>query len=458
MTMPKVLNSTAKPAEGQPSRSSENRQSMSWGVIFNLVGTGSFAFIQLGVLVLIERLRGTEEMGRYSTAVAIVGPLYLQSLFQLRILQLTDGKNETDPSTFWSFRLVTSFSLGVMCLLLSCFLAQEYAPIVAALGLVRAFDAMSDLFQGEFQKRERMDCAALFMTTRSVFYGLAILLGITLFESSLGGVALAAIVSSVLFFLFEIPFYKQHFHRLGERMPRWVFHRKTMTRLILTTFPLSILATCNGLQLGLPRIVVSHLIDTRHAGVFTALSFPALAGGLLVAALLQTSLPRLSRIIAVENDQAVHRFLKRVILVCLTISVLNVVVMSICGNQIVRLLFSASYESYHSVILLMACGQSCLLLGLPAGLWLRASRKFRPVTISRLVSTIFHFLLSLLLTSHAGLKGAACAFFLSELLDAILVTSLAVYLTSKHRFRRIQFPEIQGLHDKSYRLEPVDQV
>ncbi|MBP2622492.1 lipopolysaccharide biosynthesis protein [Streptococcus oricebi] len=170
---------------------------------WNLMGNLSAAGVSVLYLMIVSRLTVANEADKFSLSYSIGNLWVIIGMFQVRNYQGTDVQNS---HTFASYFLARFISTTVMLVTILPYLQfsgynfSDLEPIKVAILLIlyRTCDAWSDLFQGQFQKHERLDIAGRSMTIR---YALStvILLFALLLTHSLSWSVFAVFIFNLIF-------------------------------------------------------------------------------------------------------------------------------------------------------------------------------------------------------------------------------------------------------------------
>src|SRR5262249_26846087 len=151
----------------------------------------------------------------------------------------------------------------------------------------------SDVIYGRLQVSDRMSVIGRSLIAKAV---LSIALpGVCLFLRPQSMVPVAATVApyAAVLLLYDIPKLRM---LTGRRfLAPGPLSMRALAALARTGLPLTIVATLVALHAAIPRLVVASRLGESQAGVFTALSYLAVAPNLLLVALGQASLAPLSR-------------------------------------------------------------------------------------------------------------------------------------------------------------------
>jgi len=154
----------------------KNNQPISTEKVYfwNLLGNLAFAGSSVLFTLIVTRMTSPMEADSFSLAYGIAAILVVVGMFQVRSYQGTDVHYR---HSFTSYSIARGLSLLLMVAVFFPYLfisgidfhESSKITIIALYVLFRMCEAISDLFQGMFQRHERLDIAGKSMTIRYSF-------------------------------------------------------------------------------------------------------------------------------------------------------------------------------------------------------------------------------------------------------------------------------------------------
>ncbi len=206
---------------------------------WNMLGSIGNALASVLFLAIVTRFLGNKESDTFSLGWAIAQMMLTIGTFQVRLFQATDVFGKYNFKQYLFFRYVT---ISIMILISGIYIifngySRQKAVIIGALCLFRATDALSDVYQGHFQQKERLDLAgkSLFCKTMISFgvFGSVLIYTKSLFFSCLS----MLMISIVSLFLFEFRYIKVSSVRV-DIQKKDHFEKGWFTGLFVTCLPL----------------------------------------------------------------------------------------------------------------------------------------------------------------------------------------------------------------------------
>ncbi len=423
------------------------RANFSWVLVGNVV----YAGCRWGVLVVLAKLGSPEMVGQFAFGLAVTAPIIMFASLKLRAVQATDAGNEYQFGDYLGLRLITTTLalLAIVGIVLLGGYRLELALVILAVGLVKVFETLSDVFYGLLQRHERMDRIAKSMILRGSLSLTLLSIGIYLTGNVFWGTAGMVIASALILVGYDLRsgalFMKPMPRSDGiaptgeddqpERL-RLRFPARTLARLAWLALPLGIITALNSLRTNIPRYFIEQYLGERELGIFVAIAYLMVAGNTVAHALGQAASPRLATFYAAGNSTAFRTLLLKLVGVGVLMGGGGVLAALVAGREILTLLYRPEYAERDLFVLLMiAAGISYVATFLLYGV--TAARHFRTqMPLFALVLGIL-VLACLWLIPSTGLYGVATALIIALFVHVVgSLVIVAHILYALHRSTR----------------------
>lgn len=398
------------------------RANFKWTFAGNMIS----ALGQWGVLTLLARYLGPEVAGAYGLGLALSAPILAVAMLQLRSVQITDTLAEHPFADYFGTRIV--WTAAAMLLIVSWAVAADYPAVqtfwvVLLVAAAKAFDSLSDIVRGVFQRHERMDYNSICLMLKGIG---AVLAAALLIQTDSVVVITAAVAGMYLitFVAYDLPLARALLRTsdapdpLHRRLaPR--FSARAIRQLSWIALPLGVVMGLISLQINIPRLSLEHFADLAALGYFTAIVYPVLAGQMIVNALGQSAAPRMARYF-VSDLPAYRRLLRKLLLVAGGLGLLLVLGIQILGEPFLRILYGPDFAAYHPEFVILAVATAVQLLSSCWGYALTSARKFRVQVVLVSISCAATAIAAILLVPEWGIRGAAWT---------VLITSIVTWIT-----------------------------
>lgn len=420
------------------------RRNFSWTFIGNLIYSGC----QWGMLVVLAKLGNPEMVGTFTLGLAVTAPVMMFSNLQLRDIQTTDAKNHYLFNDYLGLRLITTgLALPIILwITLATGYKGETAIVIILIGFAKGLESISDVFYGLLQKHEKMDRMAISVMMKGPLSLLMLSIGTYISGSIIWGVLGLVIAWACILLIWDIPSYRwliNKFTSEGEipdslegrtAKPRWQLG--TIRKLIWLSLPLGLVMMLISLNANIPRYFLEHSLGKKELGVFAALAYLIVAGNMIVSALGSAARPRLAKYYAGGNVSAYQKLLFQLVAIACLLGLSGILVAWVAGGQILTIVYQPEYAKYTELLIWLMVTAGIGYVSSFLGEGMTAARYFRTQIPLFIVVTSTSAIASFWFIPKNGLKGAAIALMIAEIVRIIF--TLGVIFHAVHRIQRYQ--------------------
>lgn len=410
------------------------RSNFFWTFAGNVV----YAGCQWGMLVAIAKIGSPEMVGRFVLGLALTAPVIMLTNLQLGVVQATDAKREYSFGDYLGLRIVATVVAVpvIMGIALASHRDTETVLTILAITIAKAFEAVSDIFYGLFQQRERLDRSSKSMILKGVLSLAAFAAALYVTRTILWGAVALAVVWATLLVVYDIPWGARLLradsaalpgtdHRRLRELVRPRFERPMLMKLVRLALPLGIVGMLMSLQTNIPRYFVEHFMGVRKLGIFAGVAYLMMLGRLLIIALGQSASPRLARYYADGNGRAYRWLFVRLTAIGVALGAAGILIVSLAGRQLLTMLYSPIYAQYANVFTLTMIAAGISYVALFVRNAITAARYFTVQMPLLIGITIVLTLCSLRLIPVYGLTGAAWALIAAAIVE--IVGNVAIF-------------------------------
>jgi len=413
------------------------RANFSWTFAGNMV----YAACQWGMLVVLAKLGTTEMVGQFALGLAVCAPVIMLTNLQLRAVQATDARREYTFGNYLALRFIGT-AIGLIIIMGIVVVAGyrlDTALVILAIAVAKAFEALSDVFHGLLQQRERMDRIGKSLMIKGPLSLVVLSLGVYLTGSVLWGVVGMAAVWVLVLVSYDVrsgALILGASDRIGENAasdgqgevsllrPRGDI--KTLAQLAWLALPLGLVMMLISLNINIPRYFLERHHGEAALGIFAALAYLRVAGDKVVAALGRAATPRLARYYACGDRASFRNLLVKLLLIGGLLGAIGVAVALSAGRPLLTFVYQPEYgeQIYVFVWIVVAAGIAYVASFL--GYAMTAARYFSiQLPLFALVAAA-SLVASVWLIPTYGLMGAALA-MLAAVLVQIVGSAAVVY-------------------------------
>lgn len=139
-----------------------------------MLGSGIYSLATVIFVMLAKRIVGEEAGARFYMAFTTGQMLLTIGYFEIRPFQVTDVRGQYKPEEYFGFRVLSSLAM----LFCGAGVGAVYAAngkadgagfgLIMILCILKMFDGIADVFEGEFQRNDRIDISGMSMAFRTM--------------------------------------------------------------------------------------------------------------------------------------------------------------------------------------------------------------------------------------------------------------------------------------------------
>lgn len=395
-----------------------------WNTAASLMS--SLAVVIMGVAIM--RSGATDSFARaqyglFTLALAIGQQYQTVGLYEVRTFHVTDVRRRFDFGTYLSTRLLTCLVM-VSLILLHSWNSSTKDPypaftVIAAMALLRIFDAFEDVYYSEFQRSGRLDiagkaCFARIFTTTFLWSGLYWVTQDLLVST----LVTFAVTCVVLVVAYGIPA-----RGLFTLIPS--FNLRGIGGILWECLPLFIAAFLNQYLANAPRFAIHSSLGDEELGVFAIIYMPAVAINMLSLFVFRPLLTRMALRWAEGKRAEFLSIVRRGLLTTAGAFIIVALVTYLIGAPILTLVFGTDVSGYVGELMVLVLAGALNAAGVILYYALATMRRLRAVLVAFLVAGATAYLVAPLLTRSYAMMGASLAYAATM---ALLATLFVVFM------------------------------
>jgi O-antigen/teichoic acid export membrane protein len=370
------------------------------------------------MLSVLAKLGSPSIVGQFALGLAIAAPVFMFTNFQLRAVQATDARSDYKFCHYFTLRFFATLVGLIVVFIISVAIRCDRVTrtVIVLVSITKALDAMSDVIAGLLQKEERLDRVAVSLMMRGVIsltaFGLIFAFSRSLVLSLIG---LTAAWLGV-FILYDVP-WGSRLIREGEGF--WSFQLQQIKSLLFLSMPLGIVISLASLNVNIPRYFLQHYRGSSDLGIFASLAYVVVAVNVIIGALGQAVMTRLSRLFAEGATIQFSHLVWKLEAVAISIAVLGIPVALFLGRSVLTLLYGPEYAQNVNVLVVLVAVTSVSAVGTFVICAVSAARFFRAQVPVNVLMVVTGVAACILLVPRYGLMGAALALMCSTIVSVI---------------------------------------
>ena len=408
--------------------------------VWNLLGNLAAAAVSVCFLIIISRFQTPAIADQYSLAISVGNLWVIIGLFQVRNYQATDIVDKFSFKSYYIARIVSTILMWITLYPYLVFIHYDLSSsfVISLTILILAYrtcDVWSDLYQGLFQQKSRLDIAGKSMFLRYLISVIILFVSLMIQKDLLVGFLLVVIFNIFFIFGFDIKFSKL-FHSSNNRRTFSIYNLRQGFSILKDCFSLFIYGFLINLIFNEPRIIIAQqlLSQKMQSGVqrdFNILFMPVFFMSLCILVIrpLITSLAEKRQ---VGEMVQFYSIIKKIFVFLILVGFLTTLVSYLIGTPVLSLIFGVDLNSYQLELTILVFSGILYSTALVFENILTIYRKHNLLLIVYIIMYIASLLLSKPLIISHGILGACISFMLVMVL--YVIGGFSLYLYVKRRF------------------------
>lgn len=387
--------------------------------------------------------------GYFAYGLAIAAPLMAFFRLDLRRFQAADINSKFSFYEYLKVRYISNFLalFGIIAIAILFLEDMTAFSIIMLVGLIKFIESFSDIYYGLFQKKERMDKIAQSLMLRGIFSFLVLFTSLYLGFGINVGLTSIVLANLIILLLFERRVATHMLNRYTSNSTHNKINLSRLIELVKKTFPLGITVTLIMLNLNIPRYVIEYELDEKQLGIFAGIAYLIIIGRILVNAVADSTIPRLSQYYHNSNPKEYITFFFKLVALGFCIGTVGIVIALCAKSSILTFIYTEEFRPYSNLFILLMIGGMIRYIGvfLMNGLLVSNYLKIQPyITILTVLITL---LCSFYLIPTYGIEGAGWVEIISALFQHILTMAINLRIIFNLRKRSFSISAKQkGYH------------
>ena len=408
-----------------------------WNLLGNLAASG----VSVLYLLIVTRLTSAKVADQFSLANSI-GTLWIViGLFQVRNYQGTDVNQKHSFIGYFQTRLITILAMLVTLYPYLYIVGEgrysfETILLTFLMILYRMWDAVSDLFQGLFQQRERMDIAGKTMFYRYSTSVVVLFLIILLSKSVIVGLFSLVIWNGLVIIFYETSFLK-YFETIQWKELFSSNYKKDIKDIFLACWPLFVNGFILLYILNEPKIIIEKglnqgVLQTGMQRDFNILFMPVFFMSLIILMVR----PLITQMAILWNREKYVEFsliVKKLLLYLFIGGIAVTIVAYFIGTPILSLVFGVALSQYTLPFAILIFAGVLYALAIVFENILTIVRKQHLLVGLYIVLLVITKLVTEPFIYQKGMLGATISFFI--VMFTYVIGNGLMYLFAIHRKR-----------------------
>ena len=408
---------------------------------WNMAGSVCNAFASVLYLAIITRTLDDTRGDIFSIGFAIAQLMFTIASFQVRVFQSTDVSNDYEFTDYFVFRLTTS-AIMLICVLFYLGYKNyddEKAWVMLLLCIFRMNGAFSDVFEGLFQKNERLDIAGKLLTYNTVLCMIGFGITLLVTKDLIAGCVILVVISFLVVIIYGYT-YSKRFERIkfnGYKISKYFNVCKSLFIKCLPVFinGFLILFIFNIPKNSIDKAIELSILPDGYQANYSILFMPANAINLLFI-FFRPQITSMAFLFSDKKFKDMEKIIRKLVAYLCVFSIIVCIGGYLIGVQVLGVIYGKDVNEfrYQMVLLLFAGGFSTISTLFDNVLTLMRKQIFS--TISYVVSIVSVVFISDYFVQNYYMTGAAIVFMVSMIVLLLSEMVVLFYNLKKEKGKR----------------------
>lgn len=394
----------------------DKKMSLTQNMLYNSIGSIVYLGCQWLLTIIVVKLLGYKDAGIISLSMSVSSAIYAISAYGMRNYQSSDIKGEYSADDYVFSRVFTCLIGIIICLLFVLFNDYSFYTkgCIFVYMIFKTSEAIIDCFNGEEQKKSRMDICGISMMLRGIISTLVFYLSLLITKNLLLSIILMSVSVYLLIFIYDIPKYNVI---IGFNK---IFDVNKVKRILIYCFPLALYGLIGNLILFFPKYFLESYFSEEILGIYSSLATPVLIIQVAASFVFNPLITIISEMYNKKDSKSFYTVFLKVLLSIFIIGILGIIVIVFFGDFGLRLLFNEELLMYKSLlypILIVTLLTSFIWF---ISMLLIIIRNFKSLMIGSFVSLITSIVTSILIIPNKGLNGVNDCLIVSNVIEIVI--------------------------------------
>ena len=394
-----------------------------WTAAAGIIYAGSSFVMSL----VITNLLGAAAAGVFRNAMAIALLVGTIGLYNVRMFQVSDVSEQYSFADYSVMRILTTVvmvGIGIIWLFFTGYTGEKLIVIIALI-VFKLGEAISDLFEGRYQQKERYDVSCRGVVYKTLLY-LAVFIGCLLLTQNL---ALASSLLAIVY-LVSIVIIDSHLLPKFGLAPLRV-NMGVQGKLIAECTPLFINSFLVTYIFNASTYTMEQYQGDEYLGIFGALYMMAFVINLFAAFALKPLITVLSDKYLKGDKKGFVKMMRRQSLIIAGLTIIAIIGAWFLGTIILTLVFGIDLNPYRIELCLMLVGGGFMALYQLFQYGIIIMRHQIMCLIGSIITAVLTWFFTPALTKTYGIMGATISFVISMALMSVILFILNWYFLRK---------------------------
>lgn len=385
-----------------------------------MLGSGIYSLATVIFVMLAKRLVGEEAGAKFYMAFTTGQMLLTIGYFEIRPFQVTDVKQQYKAKEYFGFRVISSAAMLACAVVVGIvYVVNGKADaagfmLIITMCILKMFDGIADVFEGEFQRNDRIDISGMSMAFRTMAI-MAVFSIIAWVTRNIYAASAAAAVTGLSGTAVVAVVWNRWFEPLSVS-----FDREKMKSLFRSTILLFIgSAMCMWLWNG-TKYVVEWTLTDRDTLAYGIVFMPTMVINLGSSFVFKPMLTTLARHYEQGEYKAFAKLVAVLVATAVGITVVTLGAGAWLGIPVLSWLYDIELAPYKSVMLVLIAAGGFNAVSILFYYALTVMRLQKEIFAGYTITFVVSIILPIVMVKAMGIAGAGTSYLIVMMLLTVL--------------------------------------
>ena len=392
------------------------------------LGSGIFALSTLVMTILVTRAVGEQIGGMFSIGLSIAQIFMTAAMFEVRTYQVTDVKNEFNFSDYFTFRVllcILAFAISIVYVNINGYSGFK-SVVILLLCLYKIIEALTDIFEGEFQKENRIDISGKSMFFRTFFAMIGLTVSLVITKNIIISLVIMNVIAVISLMTINVSPVK-YFVKINITS-----EIKKLGKVFIYCGPLALSNFINTYIINSSKLAIDKTMSDEYQLYYSAVFMPNMVINLFSGIIFK---PMQTSMAQAYNDGELKKFSKvilKMIGIILGFTTVCIIGAYLIGIPVLSLLYGVELKPYKMVLIVLLVAGGVNAINIILYYVLTVMRKQNIMVFFYSIVAIVSLLFINKITKMYELMGAAISYLGLVTLLMLLLTGYILVIIRKN--------------------------
>ena len=399
--------------------------------IYNTIAGLLNAFQSVFILMALNRVLGLEAAGIFTLAYAVANLMLNIGKYGMRNFQATDVSTKYSSTDYVLSRVITTVMMMTASILYIIYTSKalsynsEKTLVIIFMCIWKCVDSVEDVYQGELQRRGRLDLGAKEFTYRQIISIILFIGGSLLFRNLLTVTvvtAVGSIVAAVVLTIIALNEFGKNISSEKKNATTEISEKNMKEwHLLKECFPLFVSAFLAFYLINASKYAIDAVLSPEDQARYGFISMPVFVVGLLAQFIYMPILKQLADQFASGKLILFRSSVKKQVLIIIGITAVVMAGGFLIGCPVLSIIYGTDLIDLKVQLTILLLGSGLLAYGNLMWTILTLMRKTHEATYAYGVSALFELFFARIMVERGGLMGASLSLMFGMAILAIIM-------------------------------------